>query len=180
MNSTIENLINRRSVRKFKTEQIKDDELKQILLAGTYAPTGMNKQSPKIVVIQNKETINELSNLNAKFLWTKNPAEKIDPFYGAPTIIVVLADKNVKTFVEDGSLILGNIMNAAYSLGIGSCWIHRAKEEFESDEGKKLLEKWNIPDKYVGIGHCVLGYPALPLDSLHAAPRKDDYVTFIK
>ena len=101
MNSTIENLINRRSVRKFKTEQIKDDELKQILLAGTYAPTGMNKQSPKIVVIQNKETINELSNLNAKFLWTKNPAEKIDPFYGAPTIIVVLADKNVKTFVED-------------------------------------------------------------------------------
>ena len=101
-----------------------------------------------------------------------------DPFYGAPTIIVVLADKNVGTHIEDGSLVIGNLMNAASSLGIGSCWIHRAKEEFETEEGKELLKKWQIPDNYVGIGHCILGYPEGELPK--AKERKQNYITFIK
>ena len=178
-NETIKNLITRRSIRKFKEEQIKDEELYQILKAGTYAPTGMGMQSPKIVVIQNKEVINKLSKLNSSFLWTKDTNEKVDPFYGAPTVLVVLANKNIKTYIEDGSLVLGNLMNAAHALGIGSCWIHRAKEEFESDEGKELLHDWNISDDYVGIGHCLLGYPEdtfIP----KAKDRKSDYITFIK
>lgn len=173
MNETIKNLIERRSIRKFKEEQIKDEELNEILLAGEYAPTGMGAQSPKMVVIQNKETIEKLSKLNAKIM-----DRDIDPFYGAPTVIVVLADKTRMTYIEDGSLVLGNLMNAAHSLGIGSCWIHRAKEEFETEEGKELLKGWNIPDNYAGIGHCILGYPEGPFPE--AKPRKEDYVTIIK
>lgn len=102
----------------------------------------------------------------------------IDPFYSAPTVIIVLADKTKNTYIEDGSLVLGNLMNAAHSLGIGSCWINRAKEEFETAEGKELLKEWNISEEYVGIGHCILGYSdQVPLD---AKPRKDNYVTIIK
>ncbi len=98
--------------------------------------------------------------------------------FGASTVIVVLADKTRITHIEDGSLVIGNLMNAAHSLGIGSCWIHRAKEEFETEKGKKLLKEWNIPDNYVGIGHCILGYTEGPLSE--AKPRKEDYVTIIK
>lgn len=179
MDSTINDLKNRRSIRKFKPEQIKASELNKILEAGMYAPTGMGMQSPKIVVIQNKETIDKLSKLNSSFLWSDNSSEKRDPFYGAPTILIVLADKNIKTHIEDGSLVLGNLMNAAHSIGIGSCWIHRAKEEFESEEGKALLKEWNIPDNYVGIGHCILGYPAEDLTT-KAKARKNNYIVFIK
>lgn len=173
MNETIKNLIERRSIRKYKSEQIKDEELNEILKAGEYAPSGMGLQSAKMVVIQNKETIQKLSKLNARIM-----GRDADPFYGAPTLIVVLADKNRNTYLEDGSLVLGNLMNAAHSLGIGSCWIHRAKEEFETEEGKELLKEWNVPENYVGIGHCILGYPdgELPL----AKDRKSDYVTIIK
>ena len=102
----------------------------------------------------------------------------IDPFYGAPTVRVVFADKTKMTYIEDGSLVLGNLMNAAHSLGIGSCWIHRAKEEFETEEGKELLKEWNIPDNYVGIGHCILGY--IDGDLPEPKHRKEDYVTIIK
>lgn len=116
MNETIKNLMERRSCRKFKEEQIKDEELNEILLAGEYAPTGMGMQSPKMVVLQNKETIEKLSKLNAKIM-----GRDIDPFYGAPTVIVVLADKTRTTYIEDGSLVIGNLMNAAHSLGLGSC-----------------------------------------------------------
>ena len=112
----------------------------------------MGLQSPKMVVLQNKEVIQKLSKLNSKVM-----GKDIDPFYSAPTVIVVLADKTKNTYLEDGSLVLGNLMNAASSLGIGSCWIHRAKEEFETEEGKELLKEWNISDDYVGIGHCILG-----------------------
>ena len=173
MNETIKNLIERRSCRNYKKEQIKDEELNEILLAGEYAPTGMGLQSPKMIVLQNKETIERLSKLNAKIM-----GRDIDPFYGAPTVIVVLADKTEMTYVEDGSLVLGNLMNAAHSLKIGSCWINRAREEFETEEGKKLLKEWNIPDNYVGIGHCILGYRDGELPQ--AKPRKEDYVTIIK
>ena len=140
--------------------------------AGEYAPTGMGRQSPIILVLQNKEKIEKLSKLNAKIMGTDK-----DPFYGAPTVLIVLADKNIGTYKEDGSLVLGNLMNAAYSLGLGSCWIHRAKEEFETEEGKELLKEWNIPKNYVGIGHCILGYPE---EKSEAKPRKEDYIRFIK
>ena len=173
MNETIKNLIERRSCRKYESKQIKDEELNAILKAGEYAPSGMGLQSPKMVVLQNKETIKKLSKLNAKIM-----GKDIDPFYSAPTVIVVLADKTKYTYIEDGSLVLGNLMNAAHSLGIGSCWIHRAKEEFETEEGKELLKKWNIPDNYVGIGHCILGYPCGKLQE--PKPRKVDYITIIK
>ena len=173
MNETIKNLKERRSCRNYKKEQIKDEELNEILLAGEYAPTGMGLQSPKMIVLQNKETIEKLSKLNAKIM-----GRDIDPFYGAPTVIVVLADKTKMTYIEDGSLVLGNLMNAAHSLKIGSCWINRAREEFETEEGKKLLKEWNIPDNYVGIGHCILGYREGELPQ--AKPRKEDYVTIIK
>lgn len=130
-------------------------------------------QSAKMIVLQDKKTIQKLSKLNASVM-----GKDIDPFYSAPTVIAVLADKTKHTYIEDGSLVLGNLMNAAHSLKIGSCWIHRAKEEFETDEGKELLKKWNIPDNYVGIGHCILGYPNGMLPP--AKPRKDDYVQIIK
>lgn len=173
MNETIKNLIERRSIRQFKKQQIKDEELNKILLAGEYAPTGKGLQSPKIIVLQNKEIIEKLSKINAKIM-----GKDIDPFYGAPTVIIVLADKTKPTYIEDASLVLGNLMNAAQSLKIGSCWINRAKEEFETEEGKKLLKEWNIPDNYVGVGHCILGYTLGPLPK--AKPRKDDYVKVIK
>ncbi len=172
MNETIKNLIERRSCRKYSTTQIKEEELNSVLKAGEYAPTGMGRQSPIILVLQNKEKIEKLSKLNAKIMGTDK-----DPFYGAPTVLIVLADKNIGTYKEDGSLVLGNLMNAAYSLGLGSCWIHRAKEEFETEEGKELLKEWNIPENYVGIGHCILGYPE---EKSEAKPRKEDYIRFIK
>ena len=173
MNEPIKNLIERRSCRKYESKQIKDEELNAILKAGEYAPSGMGLQSPKMVVLQNKETIKKLSKLNAKIM-----GKDIDPFYSAPTVIVVLADKTKMTYIEDGCLVLGNLMNAAHSLGIGSCWIHRAKEEFATEEGKELLKEWNIPDNYVGIGHCILGYPCGKLQE--PKPRKEDYITIIK
>lgn len=179
MKSTINDLISRRSVRKFKDIQIKDEELNKILKAGTYAPTGMGLQSPKLVVVQDKEIRDKLSKLNSSFLWSKDSNEKSDPFYGAPTVIIVLADKNIKTHIEDASLVLGNLMNAAHSIGIGSCWIHRAKEVFESEEGKALLKEWHILDNYVGIGNCILGYPADESNNF-TKPRKDDYITYIR
>ena len=148
MNETLKNLEERRSIRKYKDEQIRDEQLNEILEAGTYAQTGMGAQSPVMVVIQDKETIRELSKMNADVMGTNS-----DPFYGAPTVIVVLADKNRLTYVEDGSLVMGNLMNAAHAVGVDSCWIHRAKEVFESEKGKELLKKWNIEGDYVGIGN---------------------------
>lgn len=172
MNETIKNLVERRSCRKYSSTQIKEDELNSVLKAGEYAPTGMGMQSPIIVVLQNKSIIDKLSKINAKIM-----GKDEDPFYGAPTVLVVLADKNIGTYIEDGSLVLGNLMNAAYSLGLGSCWIHRVKEEFETDEGKELLKEWNISENYVGIGHCILGYPE---EKSEAKPRKDGYIRFVK
>ncbi len=172
MNETIKNLIERRSCRQFLKEVIKDEELQKILTAGTYAPSGMGRQSAVIIAIENQDVIKELSIQNAKIM-----GQASDPFYGASTVVAVLADKTIATHVEDGSLVLGNMMNAAYSLGIGSCWIHRAKETFETTVGKKLLAEWGLSDNYVGIGFCILGYPAKPY--LPAKPRKKDYIRII-
>lgn len=170
MNETIRNIERRRSIRAYSQEQIEEEELKLILEAATYAPTGMGMQSPKMVVIQDAETIRELSRLNAQVMGSSG-----DPFYGAPTVVVVLADKNRSTYVEDGSLVLGTMMLAASSIGVGSCWIHRAKEVFDSEEGKAYLKKWGIPENYAGVGHCILGYPVKDAAG-KAKPRKEDYI----
>lgn len=173
MNETIKTLKERRSIRKYKENQISDEELNQILEAGEYAPTGRGAQSPIMVVVQDKELIKELSKINAEIMGITS-----DPFYGAPTVIIVLADKTRNTYKEDGSLVMGNLMNAAHSLGVDSCWINRAKEVFESERGKELLKDWGIEGDYEGIGHCILGYRDCEYPK--AAPRKTNYVIRIK
>ncbi len=169
MNSGIQLLKERRSVRSYQKTQIKEEELQQILEAGKYAPTGMGKQSPVMVVVQDADTIAQLRRMNSAILGGNG-----DPFYGAPTIVIVLADPEVGTYLEDGSLVLGNLMNAAHAVGVDSCWIHRAKEEFESEEGKALLRKWGLKESYVGIGHCILGYAQGEVPA--PRPRKENYV----
>ena len=169
MNETLQTLKNRRSVRAYLPKQIKEEELQQILEAGISPPTGLGAPSAIMVVVQDKETISYLSKLNAEVMGSTS-----DPFYGAPTVIIVLADKNRGTCVEDGSLVIGNMMNAAASLGVGSCWIHRAKEVFESSEGKELLKKWGIHGDYIGVGNCILGYADGELPA--AKPRKENYI----
>ena len=176
MNETIENLKTRRSIRKFKDEQISDEDLKAILEAGTYAPTGRGLQSPKIVVIQNPDTIKEFSAWNRSYFPVDVP-EDMDPLYGAKTLLIVLADSEIPTYVEDGCSVLAVLVNAAHAMGVGSCWIHRAREEFSSEKGKKLLKKWGIPERYEGIGHVVLGYP--DMDAPEPLPRKEDYIHFV-
>ncbi|GHT79247.1 diguanylate cyclase [Spirochaetia bacterium] len=172
--STLEDLKNRRSIRSFKSEPIKDDELDAILEAGTFAPSGGNNQSAVIVVVRDKATVTKLEELNAAVL--NDPKAK--PFYGAPTVLAVLVDKTKPTPIEDGSLVLGNLQNAAYAIGVGSCWIHRAKQVFESPDGKALLDKWGIKGDYVGVGFCLLGYAAG--DAPKAAPRKAGYIIKVK
>ena len=173
MNESIKNMIERRSVRGYKPDMIPKEDLDLILEAGTYAATGMGMQSPVIVAVTDKATRDQLSKMNADVMGTDT-----DPFYGAPVVLVVLADKNRPTHIYDGSLVMGNLMNAAASLGIGSCWIHRAKEEFESEEGKQILEGLGITGDYIGVGHCALGFTdgAYP----DVIPRKDNRVYYIR
>ena len=173
MNDTLKVLETRRSCRNFKPDMIPEETLEQIVRAGTYAPTGMGKQSPIILAVTNKELRDQLSEENRKIM---GAPESMDPFYGAPVILVVLANKAVPTHVYDGSLVMGNLMNAATAIGLGSCWINRAKEEFETEEGKALLKKWGIEGDYIGVGHCILGYPAE--EPRPAAPRKPDYIVY--
>ncbi len=171
-NETLQTIKNRRSCRAYRPEQIKAEELDAVLEAGTYAASAMGRQSAKIVVVQDADTRAQLSRMNAAVMGAAN-----DPMYGAPTILVVLADANARCAVQDGSLVMGNLMLAAASLGLGSCWINRAKEEFDTDEGKALLKKWGIEGSWVGVGHCILGYPAA--DAKPAAPRKPDYIVTV-
>ena len=172
-NTTMEDLLTRRSVRSYTDEIPPMGVIEEICKAGTYAPTGMNRQSPIIIAVTNKEMRDRLSKMNAAVMGADN-----DPFYGAPVVLVVLADKNVHTCVEDGSLVMGNLMNAAHALGLGSCWIHRAKEVFESEEGKQILADLGIEGDYVGIGNCILGYTAG--DYPEAKPRKENWVYWVK
>ncbi len=173
MKTTLEDLKKRRSCRVYKAEQITDTELEEVLEAGIYAPTGMGNQSPVIVAVQNKAVISLMSKLNAAVM-----GADIDPFYGAPTVLVVLAPKNAMTYLQDGCLVMGNLLNAAGALGLGSCWVHRAKEVFETPEGKDLLKQWGLDETYEGIGNCILGYRADELPD--AAPRKNDYIIRVK
>ncbi len=171
MNDIIKNMCERRSVRSYSQKQITKEELDIILEAGKYAPSGMNRQSTVMVVVQQGETFEILRRLNSA---AKVQPGAADPFYGAPTVVVVLADKRVHTYIEDGSLVMGNLMNAAHSIGVASCWIHRARETFETEEGKALLEKWGLDSNYAGIGNCILGYA--DGDYPAAKPRKDNFV----
>ncbi len=169
MADTLTVLKTRRSCRAYKPELIEEEKLDAIIEAGTYAATGMGRQSPIIIAVTDKETRDMLSKLNASVMGVD-----IDPFYGAPELLVVLADKSVPTYIYDGSLVMGNLMNAAADLGVASCWIHRAKEEFESEEGKTILKKLGIDGDYEGIGNLVLGYAAAPANE--PAPRKATYI----
>lgn len=159
-----EDLLTRRSVRKYSDRPVEDEKLDKVLTAGLYASTGMNNQAPVMVAVRDKETRDRLSRMNAAVMGASG-----DPFYGAPCVIVVLSDPERMTWVEDGSLVLGNLMNAAHSLGLGSCWIHRAKECFDTPEGKALLRAWGVPENYRGVGNCILGYAA---EEPEAKPRK--------
>lgn len=170
MNEAMNVLLGRRSIRKYRPEQIQPAELDAILEAGTYAASAKNEQSAVMVVVQDPETIAHMSHLNA-VAWGKPDA---DPFYGAPTCVVVLADGREANAVQDGSLVMGNLMNAAWALNIGSCWINRAKEVFDQPEGKALLAKWGLPEYYIGVGNCVLGY--IDGDVPAAKPRKEGYI----
>lgn len=171
MNKTISDILTRRSIRKFKPEQITREELDIVLEAGKSAPTARNLQSPIIVAVQNKEDIAYMTKLNAAVMGTD-----ADTFYGAPTVLVVLADANNKNAVADGSLVMGNLMLAAHAIGLGSCWINRAREVFDSAEGKALLKKWGIEGDYIGIGNCILGYPD---EQPAMKPRKENYVHYV-
>lgn len=168
MNESIKNILNRRSIRKYKNNSIPDEYINEIVKCGTYAPSGMNRQSSIILVIKDKETRDKLSALNAKIM-----GANIDPFYGAPVILIVLANKDIPTYIYDGSLVMSNMMLAASSLGLGSCWIHRAKEMFETKEGQDLLKSLGIEGNYEGIGNCIIGYPA---EIPSAKERKENYI----
>ena len=177
MSTTMQDLLTRRSVRSY-TDQIPPKEvIEEICKAGTYAPTGMNRQAPIIIAVTNREVRDKLSKLNAAVF---GPDNDMDPFYGAPVVLVVLADTTAAmTWKEDGSLVMGNLLNAAHAKGLGSCWIHRAKEVFATEEGKAILAGLGIDtEKYVGIGNCILGY--VKGDYPEAAPRKENYVYWIE
>ena len=169
MAETLATLKTRRSCRAYKPELIEEEKLNAIIEAGTYAATGMGRQSPIIIAVTDKAVRDKLSKLNAAVL-----GADIDPFYGAPELLVVLADRSMPTYIYDGSLVMGNLMNAAADLGVASCWIHRAKEVFESEEGRDILKQLGIEGDYEGIGNLILGYAAAPASE--PAPRKADYV----
>ena len=174
-NEVLKALHERRSVRQFKSEQITDEELKAVLEAGTFAPTAMGRQDPWIVAVQNPEIVAQLVRMNAEVLGMDG-----NPYYGAPTIVLVFAPRSDKstTPVNDGSLVLGNMMNAAHAIGLGSCWIHREREMFDTEEGKALMRQFGLPDGLIGIGSIALGYPATTPPQPKA--RKDNYYRIIK
>ena len=168
MNETLQVLKERRSIRKYKPEQITGQELDAILEAGLWAASAKNLQTPVMVVVQDRETIARMAVLNARIM---GAPEGTDPFFGAPTVVVVLADGEQANWLQDGSLVMGNLMTAAAATGIGSCWVNRAKELFDMTEGKELLRQWGLPETMRGVGNCVLGYADGPAPA--PKPRKE-------
>ena len=153
MNETLQTIIARRSIKKYKSDPVPKELIEKIVEAGTYAATGRNLQSPIILAVTSKELRDKLSRINAEVMGATG-----DPFYNAPCVLVVLADRGVShNYIYDGSLVMGNLMLAATSLGLGSCWIHRARETFELPEGKEILKSLGIEGDFVGIGNCVVG-----------------------
>ena len=169
MNEVIKAIKERRSVKSYKSDPVPTELLDAILEAGTYAPTGRNMQSPIMIAVTDKALRDRLSRLNAEIMGMDG-----DPFYGAPAVIVVLADRSRLTYLYDGSLVMENLMLAAHSLGLGSCWIHRAKEVFDSEEGKEILKSLGIEGDYEGIGNCIIGYTNTP--PTERKPRKENYI----
>ena len=166
---SIAELKQRRSIRRYEARQVPEELLDKVLEAGTYAPTGMNRQSPVMVAVQDPEVIRAMEKENAAVMGSPEGT----PFYGAPTVIVVFADSRCRTGFEDACLVMGTLMNAAHALGLGSCWIHRAKEVFQTETGKALMAKWGLDENYYGVGNCILGYAA---EAPAARPRKEDYI----
>ncbi|MCR4815744.1 MAG: nitroreductase [Bacteroidales bacterium] len=174
-NEILKALRERRSVRAYQPEQIKDEELKAVLDAGTFAPTGMNYQDPWIVAVQNPDIIARLVRMNAAVMGSDG-----NPYYDAPTIVLVFCSKPDKweNGFADGTLVLGNMMNAAHAIGLGSCWINRERQMFNTDEGRELMRSFGLPDGLMGVGALALGYPAKPLAP--ARPRKENYYRIVK
>ncbi|MBQ8703895.1 MAG: nitroreductase [Bacteroidales bacterium] len=169
----------RRSCRAYSDRMPSREVLERICEAGTYAPSGHGKQSPLIVAVTNRAMRDRLSALNADIMRRTHPLpEGFDPFYGAPVVLLVLADSRVVTHMYDGCAVVTNLLNAAHACGLASCWVHRAKEEGESEEGRALLREWGIGDEYVGVDHVILGYPAATPSTV--APRKADYVRWVE
>ena len=168
-NETITSILSRRSIRKYSQEPVESGKLELILKAGTYAPTGMGMQSPVIVAVENPEDRRAVMELNCQARGGNG-----DPYYGAPVIVLVLADPQRHTCVEDGSCVLNTMMLAAHSLGVGNCWIHGEREMFELPKGKALLEKWGLPGTLRGVGALAIGYPQG--EAAQAKPRKEDYI----
>ena len=182
--AALENMKTRRSCRVFSDRMPERGLVEAVCEAGTYAPTGRGSQSPLILAVSDRALRDRLSAMNAR-IWNgykaargEQPMEGFDPFYGAPVVLVVLADRSVPTYHYDGCSVLCQLANAAHAAGLDSCWIHRAKEEFDSDDGKALLRELGVEGDYEGIGHIVIGYRAKDLPA--AAPRKADYVRFFK
>jgi nitroreductase len=172
--ATLTDLKERRSIRSYKPDQITEEELDAILEAGTWAPTGMGCQGVVITAVQNKAAIDKIQKLNAAVL--NDP--KAEPFYGAPTVVNIFIDKSKPTPVENGNLVIGNLLNAAQALGVGSCYIYRAKDVFEGPEGKALMKEWGVPVEYEAVGHVLLGYTKGPAPK--AAERKQGYIIKVK
>ena len=171
MNQVIQAMKERRSIRAYTDEMPSREQIDQVVEAGLWAASGMNTQGPIIVAVTNRELRDRLSRMNAEVMG----ATDRDPFYGAPVVLVVLAPQDARNRVYDGSLVMGNLMLAAHALGLGSCWIHRAREEFDTPEGKAILSDLGIEGDYEGIGHCILGYPA---ETPAPKPRLDGRVFF--
>ncbi|MBQ8658360.1 MAG: nitroreductase [Clostridia bacterium] len=173
MNEVLKTIKERVSVKKYKTDPVAPELIEQIVEAGLCAPSGLNAQSAIVLAVTNKELRDELSFLNAG----KDPFKRSDPFYGAPCVLVVLAEKSAPTYLYDGTLVMENMLLAAQSLGLGACWIHRAKETFETPEGKAILKKLGIEGDYEGIGNCIVGYPDIRPEP---KPRKENRAYYIK
>lgn len=175
MNQTIKDMLDRRSCRKFKSDAVPEELINEVILAGQYAANGKGKQATRIIAVTNKDLIERLVKDNREI---GGFSENVNPFYGAPVILIVLAEKDWPNRVYDGSLVMGNLMLAAHSLGLGSIWIHRAKQEFEMDYYKNLLKEIGLEGEYEGIGHCAIGYVEgeLPV----AAPRKENHIFYVK
>lgn len=153
MNTELQALMERRSIRSYKPDMVPQELIDKVIEAGLYAASGHGEQDSIIIAVTNKEVRDKLSQMNRAIMGTKS-----DTFYGAPVVLIVLAPKSNKNGIYDASLIMGNLMQAAHAVGLGSCWINRAKQEFESEEGKQLLKDWGIEGEYEGVGHCILGY----------------------
>ena len=169
MNEVLKAIKERRSTKNFKSDMVPMEIIDQICEAGKWAANGKGAQAGMIVAVTDKETRDKLSHLNAAVMGADT-----DPFYGAPVVLVVLADKSVPTYVYDGSLVMGNLMLAAHSLSVGSCWIHRAKQVFDSEEGKAILASLGVEGEWEGVGNCVIGYPAG--EPKEPKPRKENWV----